>query len=293
MAGVSLMRAHQAPVAATFRQRPLLSLVVPVYNEAATVQELLDSVVAMEIPGVDIEIVVVESNSSDGSRDIVLGYASHPRVNVVLQERPQGKGNAVRLGLSRASGEIIGIQDADLEYRIEDYPKLLAPILAGTADVVLGCRHVRGRPMRQLGSRRLQSKVINAAHWLFTALFDAVYGVRLVDPFTMYKLFRAECIDGLDLVSNRFDFDWELLGKLVRRGYRPVEIPVMYESRGFEGGKKVRFFRDPPMWVAACVRFRLAKIPKPVERRLLPGRVVASAPEQSTHRSPASSAAIP
>lgn len=253
------------------RTTPLLSLVVPVYQEAATIGVLLERLVDLEISGIDVEIVVVESNSSDGTRKIVLRYGRHPRVRVILQERPRGKGNAVREGLAHVSGDIIGIQDGDLEYRLDDYPALLAPLLEGSADVVLGSRHVPGQPLRQLGSHRLQSMIVNAAHWGFTLLFNLTYGVRLRDPFTMYKLFRAECIDGLVLVSDRFDFDWELLGKLIRRGYRPQEIPVTYNSRSFETGKKVRFFRDPPTWVAACIRFRLSRIPPALPRRPLPG----------------------
>ena len=252
------------------RTTPLLSLVVPVYQEVATIGVLLERLVGLEIPGVEIEIVVVESNSSDGTREIVVAYASHPRVQVILQERARGKGNAVREGLPHVSGDVIGIQDGDLEYRLDDYPRLLAPLLEGSADLVLGSRHVPGRALRQLGSHRLQSKIVNAAHLGFTLMFNLTYGVRLRDPFTMYKLFRAECIEGLVLVSDRFDFDWELLGKLIRRGYRPQEIPVTYNSRSFETGKKVRFFRDPPTWVAACIRFRLSRIPPAVPRRALP-----------------------
>lgn len=241
------------------------------FNEAETASTLLDGLVAVEIPGVDVEIVVVESNSSDGTREIALRYENHPRVRVILQDQPRGKGNAVREGFAHITGDIVGIQDGDLEYDLGDYPRLLAPLLDGTADVVLGSRHVPGQPIRQLGDRWLQSKVVNAAHWAFTLLFDAVYGVRLRDPFTMYKVFRRECIEGLPLVSDRFDFDWELLGKLVRRGYKPVEVRVRYTSRSFEGGKKVRFFRDPPTWIRACARFRMVSIPPPVPRRVLPG----------------------
>lgn len=253
------------------RARPLLSLVVPIYNEAGTAGTLLDRLVALEIPGVDVEMIVVESNSSDGTRDIVLEYQAHPRVRVILQDRPLGKGNAVREGLAYVTGDIVGIQDGDLEYDLDDYPVLLAPLLDGTADVVLGSRHVSGQPIRQLGTRRHLSRLVNSAHWGFTLLFDLVYGVRLRDPFTMYKLFRIECIEGLPLVSDRFDFDWELLAKLIRRGYQPIEVRVRYASRSFEGGKKVRFFRDPPTWIAACARFRVARIPPAVPRRALPG----------------------
>jgi glycosyltransferase involved in cell wall biosynthesis len=249
---------------------------VPIYNEASTAARLLDGLLAMNLPGLDLEILIVESNSSDGTRDIVLRYEEDTRVRVILQDEPRGKGNAVRAGLAHVSGDIVGIQDGDLEYDLSDYPVLLQPLLDGSADVVLGSRHVPGQPLRQLGSRRVQSKIVNAAHWGFTGLFDLVYGVRLRDPFTMYKLFRRECIEGLPLVSDRFDFDWELLAKLIRRGYKPLEVRVRYTSRTFASGKKVRFFRDPPTWMAACARFRIARIPAPVPRRALPGRHAAT-----------------
>lgn len=251
----------------TSGQQTVVSVVVPVFNEASTVAEILDELIAFSYEPVQLEIVVVESNSSDGSRAIVQKYADHPQVRLVLQDSARGKGNAVRAGFSAASGDIILIQDADLEYRIAEYPLLLAPILAGEADFVLGCRHVPGRPMRDIPEQPVKGLLLNAAHWAFTGLFDITYGVRIRDPFTMFKVFRAECIDGLSFVCDRFDFDWELMAKLVRRGYRPVEIPITYTARGFHQGKKVRLFADPPTWLKACARFRFSRIPAAVPRR--------------------------
>ena len=115
--------------------------------------------------------------------------------------------------------------------------------------------------MRVMDEMRNVARIVNMAHWVFTWLFNVTYRTRLRDPFTMYKVFRRECIDGVEFVADRFDFDWELAGKLVRLGYRPVEIPIEYEARSFEGGKKVRFFRDPPTWIAACLRFRFCSLP--------------------------------
>lgn len=252
------------------RARPVVSVVVPVYNEAETAAEVLDELLAFEYEPVELEIIVVESNSTDGSREIVEKYADEPRVQLVFQDRPKGKGHAVRAGFAAATGDIVLIQDGDLEYRISEYPRLLDPILAGESDFVLGCRHVPGRPMRNIPEQRIKGLLLNAAHWVFTALFDLMYGVRIRDPFTMFKVFRRECIEGLEFVSNRFDFDWELIGKLVRRGYRPIEVPITYRARGFHEGKKVRLFADPPTWVAACIRFRLTRVPAPVPRRVLP-----------------------
>ena len=237
-----------------------LSVIIPVFNEAETVVEALRAVLGVKLPDVELEVVVVESNSSDGSRALVQEFEPNPRVTVVLQDQALGKGNAVREGLRHVRGDVVLIQDADLEYSVDDYPRLIAPIVSGATDFVLGCRHVPGRPIRVMHGAARTSKVLNVAHWLFTGLFDLVYGVRLRDPFTMYKVFRSECLDGVRLTSDRFDFDWELVGKLVRLGYIPVEVPVSYAARSFAHGKKIRFFRDPPTWIAACVRFRFAPL---------------------------------
>lgn len=237
-----------------------LSIIIPVFNEAETVVEGVHAVLGVDIPGVDLEVVIVESNSSDGSRELVQGFESDPRVRVVFQDRALGKGNAVREGLRHVTGNVIIIQDADLEYSVDDYPRLVEPILSGDSDFVLGCRHEPGNPIRVMDGAARTSKVLNVAHWVFTGMFDVVYGVRLRDPFTMYKVFRSECLEGVRLTANRFDFDWELVGKLVRLGYVPVEVPVSYAARSFAHGKKVRLFRDPPTWIAACVRFRFARL---------------------------------
>ena len=160
------------------------------------------------------------------------------------------------------TGDIILIQDADLEYSVQDYRKLIEPIMRGDVDFTLGSRHVPGRPVRVMDGMHGVAKIVNAAHWVFTSFFNITYGTKLRDPFTMYKVFRSECIEGVEFVADRFDFDWELAGKLVRLGYKPIEIPVEYNARPFGGGKKVRFFRDPPTWIAACLRFRFCRLPK-------------------------------
>jgi glycosyltransferase involved in cell wall biosynthesis len=233
-----------------------------VYNEAETVATTIDEVLGVDLPGVSIELILVESNSTDGTREIVRHYAEDPRVVLVLQDGPKGKGNAVRAGLRRATGGVILIQDADREYSIGDYGTLIAPIQAGNADFTLGCRHVPGKPTRVMDGARAIAAIVNAAHWVFLWMFNTTYRTHLRDPFTMYKVFRSECIEGVEFVADRFDFDWELVAKLVRLGYTPVELPVEYTARSFDGGKKVRFFRDPPTWVWACLRFRFARLPQ-------------------------------
>jgi glycosyltransferase involved in cell wall biosynthesis len=244
-----------------------------VYNEVDTAAEAIERVLAVAIPQVAIELVIVESNSTDGSREVVSRFADNPRVCLVLQPAPRGKGNAVREGFSHATGGIILIQDADLEYSVDDYGKLIDPIMEGRADFTLGSRHVPGKPVRVMHGMRAVATVVNAAHWVFLAFFNVTYGTHLRDPFTMYKVFRRECIEGVEFVADRFDFDWELVAKLVRLGYPPLELPVEYNARAFDSGKKVRFFRDPPTWIAACLRFRFCRLP---QQRRPSGAVAAS-----------------
>jgi glycosyltransferase involved in cell wall biosynthesis len=258
--GVPRRCANDAPTSS--RPVGMLSVVLPVYDEEETIEEVLRNVLNVSLPpGVQLQLIVVESNSKDSTRQIVLAHELDPRVTVVLQDAPRGKGNAVRSGLLHVQGDVVLIQDGDLEYSVDDYAVLLERIISGDADFVLGCRHQRGQPMREFDGATGTSAVLNAAHWTFATLFNLVYGTNLRDPFTMYKVFRTECIDGLDFVADRFDFDWELVAKLVRRGYRPIEVPITYRSRGFDEGKKVRLIRDPLTWLIALVRFRFAHIP--------------------------------
>lgn len=238
-----------------------VSVVIPVYNEISTVRAALDALVAKRIPGFELQLIIVESNSTDGSREVVLAYQETPRVTLILEEAPRGKGHAVRAGLAAASGDIVMIQDADLEYDLADYEKLLAPIALGEHAFVLGSRHTKGAwAIRKFTDQKLHALVLNVAHWSFTFLINASLGVWLNDPFTMYKVFRRDCITGLKFECNRFDFDWELLIKLVRKGYRPVEIPVSYRSRSFNEGKKVSMFRDPLTWMRALVKYRFQRL---------------------------------
>lgn len=231
-----------------------------VFNEVHTVRQAIDGVLALELEDIDLRLIVIESNSSDGTREIVESYSNHPRVKIVLEDSPRGKGAAVRHGLGLVTDGLILIQDADLEYSFDDYPALLEPILSGRAMFVLGSRHDPTRPMRHFESATRVSGLMNVAHTIFTALFNLVYRTKLRDPFTMYKVFDARCIRGLVLTANRFDFDWELVAKLVRRGFVPIEVPVSYHSRDYGAGKKVRFFRDPLTWMVALIKFRIVRV---------------------------------
>lgn len=240
---------------------PRLSVIVPVFNEIATVRAAMDEILAKRITGWDIEIIVVESNSTDGTREIVRTYEGREHVRVLLEPAPKGKGHAVRAGLALATGDVVLIQDADLEYDLNDYEMLLAPLAARTQSFVLGSRHGRGGwAIRKFADQPFQALVLNLGHWGFTLCLNLALGIWLKDPFTMYKVFRRDCLDGLRLECDRFDFDWELLIKLVRRGHRPIEIPINYESRSFKAGKKVRFFHDPVTWIVALFKYRFCRL---------------------------------
>ena len=237
------------------------SFIVPAYNEAGTFSELMSLLVEKSLPkGVKKEIIVIESNSTDGTRDAVLEFENHPDIKAIYQDRPRGKGNAVREGLASATGGIIVIQDADLEYDLNDLDELLMPLLDYQAAFVLGSRHGGQWKMRQFAGEKGMSAFFNFGHLLFTGLLNLLYGQRLKDPFTMYKVFRRDCLHGLRLEANRFDFDFELVIKLIRKGYRPLEIPINYRSRSFKEGKKVRVFRDPLTWIWALLKYRFAPI---------------------------------
>ncbi len=240
-----------------------LSVIVPVYNEAATFVELIEQLLAKTITGVDMEIIVVESNSTDGSRDLVLQYRDHPRIRVILEDKPKGKGHAVRTGLKIATGDIVLFQDADLEYDINDYDALITPLLRFQNNFVLGTRHNYGKnswKIREFSDSAGLAAFFNFGHVLFLTLFNVLYSQRLSDPFTMFKVFRRECLYGLYFECNRFDFDYEIVIKLLRKGYKPIELPVNYRSRSIKEGKKVTIFRDPLTWIRALIKFRKAPI---------------------------------
>jgi 2-polyprenyl-3-methyl-5-hydroxy-6-metoxy-1,4-benzoquinol methylase len=244
------------------RPQQMLSVILPAYNEVKTFGVLMETLLRKQIPGIQTEIIVVESGSTDGTRELALKYKNHPGVKLFLEDQPRGKGHAVRTGLKAASGDYVLIQDADLEYDLEDYDALLEPLIAGRSAFVLGSRH-GGRnvwKMRRFTGQHGLSLLVNLGHWFFTTLINVMFLQRLRDPFTMFKVFRRDCLYGLEFECNRFDFDFELLIKLIRKGYHPIELPVNYRSRSFKEGKKVRMFRDPLTWLKALAWLRFVKI---------------------------------
>jgi len=241
----------------------MLSVIVPVYNEKTTFPQLINALLVKQIDGVGIEVIVVESNSTDGSRDLVLQYQDHPRVRIIFEDRPMGKGHAVRAGLAAAIGDVVLIQDADLEYDVDDYDGLIEPILNYRQNFVIGSRHTLNNriwKIRKFNDAGGLATLFNLGHIAFLTLFNMIYQQRLKDPFSMFKVFRRECLHGLSFECNRFDFDFEITIKLLRKGYRPLELPVNYRARSFSEGKKVRVFRDPVTWIRALIKYRTSPL---------------------------------
>jgi glycosyltransferase involved in cell wall biosynthesis len=211
---------------------PLLSVVVPCYNERGTVAELLRRVLAVPI---EKEVLVIDDWSTDGSFDLVRGIAERePAIRHFRQERNQGKGAALRRGIAEARGEIVIIQDADLEYEPAEYPRLIAPIVAGDADVVYGSRF-EGYP------RRVMLYWHTLGNSFLTWLSNITTNLNLTDMETCYKVFRRDVIQSIRFDSNRFGFEPEITAKLAQRGYRIYEVPISYHGREYWEGKKIHW----------------------------------------------------
>jgi len=231
------------------REQPLVSVIMPIFNEISTFDELMKRVLEKEIPGVNIEVIVIESNSTDGTKELVSKYDGHERVEIIWQEKPSGKGYAVREGLLAAKGDIILTQDGDLEYDINDYDALIEELTSWRSSFVLGSRHTSDWKMRKFNDMAILANLYNVGHIFFVALINFLIRAKMKDPFTMYKVFRRDCIYGLNFRYKRFDFDHEIVIKLYRKGFHPTEIPVNYQARSFAEGKKVSFLKDGISWV--------------------------------------------
>jgi len=211
---------------------PVLTVVVPCYNERATVAELLRRVRAVAI---EKEIIVIDDQSTDGSRDVVAALAREwPELRHLIQPRNMGKGSALQRGFAEARGEVVIVQDADLEYDPEEYPKLIQPILDGHADVVFGSRF-EGHP------RRVMLFWHRAGNTLLTFLSNMTTNLDLTDMETCYKAFRRDVIQSIRIRSNRFGFEPEITAKVAQRGYRVFEVPIAYYGRDYWEGKKINW----------------------------------------------------
>ena len=241
----------------------IISIIIPAYNEVKTIEILLNDVINYQFLDYKIkkEIIVVDSNSSDGTREILEKFFKENKIILIKEDKALGKGHAVRNGLKRISGEIILIQDADLEYEVKDYQKLIDPIIQKKTKFVLGTRHSSINPfkMREMVKSPTSAFFLNLGHLLLQSFFNILYNQNLTDIFTMYKVFHKDCISKLIFKCNRFDFDCELVCKIILNGFKPIEIPVNYKSRDFKEGKKVSFLIDPPRILWSMIKIRLFK----------------------------------
>jgi len=224
-----------------------VSVVIPVYNEAGTVEEIIARV--QRVP-IEKEIIVVDDASTDGTGErLEAARARHNNLKVLRQERNQGKGAALRAGFGEVTGEVVIIQDADLEYDPMEYPKLLEPILDGRADVVYGSRFLGG-PHRVLFFWHYVGNIF------LTLLSNAVNNLSLTDMETCYKAFRSEILRGMRLKSNRFGFEPEFTAKVAKRRLRVYEVPISYSGRGYAEGKKITW-RDGIKAIFTILWFRI------------------------------------
>lgn len=207
-----------------------LSVIIPVYNEFESIKTILERVQAAKLAH---EIIVVDDGSQDGTRDLLKKLDGKKRVKVILHEKNQGKGAAVRTGMSAATGDVLLIQDADLEYDPRDYPELLQPIREGLAEVVYGSRFL-GKPHRVTMFWHM------VANKLLTLLTNVLYDTILTDMETGYKVFRREVIEGMTIRANSFNFEPEFTAKVLKRKYRIFEVPITFNPRDYSQGKKIK-----------------------------------------------------
>jgi glycosyltransferase involved in cell wall biosynthesis len=210
-----------------------LSVVVPVYNERATIERIVAAIRAVPLPGLDREIVIVDDCSTDGTRDILAGLAQPPGLRVIHHEVNQGKGAALRTGFAQATGDIVVVQDADLEYDPAEYPKLLQPIVAGEADVVYGSRFITGKPVSPMP---LSSVVANRA---LTMMSNLCTGLKLTDMETCHKAFRTDVLRRIRVEENRFGFEPEVTAKIAKLKVRVHEVGIGFNGRTYAEGKKI------------------------------------------------------
>lgn len=224
---------------------PLLSVVMPVFNEKDTIELIISRVMAVPVRK---QLIVVDDGSTDGTRDLLAALRARFEFTLILQPANSGKGAALRRGFKEVSGDLVIIQDADLEYSPEEYPELIELICQGRADVVYGSRF--------LGRHRVFLFTHYAGNRVLTLITNVLYNTMLTDMETCYKVMRIEVLRSFELHSNGFGIEPEMTAKIFKRGYRVYEVPITYDGRGYDEGKKITW-RDGvvALWVLLKYRF--------------------------------------
>ena len=237
--------------------QPTLSIVVPVYNEERYIQAALERLTGRPYPGAEQEVIVVDDGSSDRTPQLLSGWARRPGFKVLTHPKNRGKGAAIRTGLAHVTGRVVAVQDADLEYDPDDLPTLVAPILGGEVHAVYGSRYLD--PANYLPWTKFRL----AVH-LMNGIARALYGVRLTDVNTCYKVLRADLYRRLELQAERFEFCAEVTAKLARGRIAIKEIPIRYHPRGKADGKKIGW-RDARQFALALLVWRTRAVPRLTE----------------------------
>jgi len=226
---------------------PLLSVVMPVFNEAATIEEIVRRVLAVPLR---IQLIVIDDGSTDGTRETLQRLQQELGFALGMQPRNRGKGAALRTGFAEVRGDIVAIQDADLEYSPEEFPMLIELICQGRADVVYGSRF--------LGRHRVFLFTHYVGNRLLTLLTNVLYNTMLSDMETCYKVMRTDVLRSMTLCSNGFGIEPELTAKIFKRGYRVYEVPITYDGRGYDEGKKIGW-RDGVVALWVLLRYRFSE----------------------------------